>query len=51
MTNSKKVILNSNQLKLTIDRLSCEIIENHVKNFDDIPAKIAKASDLTILFA
>ena len=29
MTSSKKVILNSTQLKLTIDRLSCEIIENH----------------------
>ena len=34
MGSSKKVILNSIQLKLTIDRLSCEIIENHVKNLE-----------------
>ena len=34
MSSQSKIILNSNQLKLTIERLSFEIIEN-LKNFDN----------------
>ena len=35
MSNQSKIILNSNQLRLTINRLSFEIIEN-CKSFDNI---------------
>ena len=34
MSETKKVILNSSQLRLTIKRLSFEIIENHISDID-----------------
>ena len=34
MSKTKKVILNSRQLNLTVKRLSFEIIENHITNID-----------------
>ena len=34
MSDTKKVILNQYQIQLTINRLSFEIIENHVSNID-----------------
>ena len=34
MFKTKKVILNSRQLNLTVKRLSFEIIENHITNID-----------------
>ena len=36
MSKTKKVILNSRQLRLTIKRLSFEIIENHISDLDNI---------------
>ena len=36
MSDKRKVILDENQLKLTINRLSFEIIENHISEIDKI---------------
>ena len=36
MSVNKKLILNENQLNLTINRLSFEIIENHVSDIDSL---------------
>ena len=35
MSNSKKILLNEHQLELTINRLSFEIIENHILNIEE----------------
>lgn len=35
MSNNSKVILNSKQLELTINRLSSEVIENHIQKIED----------------
>ena len=35
MSDTEKVILNSRQLRLTIQRLSFEIIENHISAIDN----------------
>jgi pyrimidine operon attenuation protein/uracil phosphoribosyltransferase len=35
MSNNRKIILNEHQLGLTINRLSFEIIENHILNIEN----------------
>ena len=47
--SDRKVILNSDQLKLTINRLSTEVIENHIEADTDSQEFINHIGDILVV--